>query len=171
MEKQGEQEILSLLTEIRSKRDLSSFANSSQMKNGKVPIPKPVVLQEMNELETVENAPKPQNVIARNVATEGVIPKKERSKPSSSKVIRSEMGDELGQFLKSAQEAEAAEQYSFAHNKRHYLDDDLFQTLVLLKNAGRIRSISTVVNAMVSQFFDTHQTEIEALLHKSNKRK
>ena len=120
MEKHDEQEITSLLTTIRAKRDLSSFANSSQMKNGKVPIPKPVVLQETNESETVEKASKAQNTDGTSQESrEGVTPKKERSKPVSSKVIRSEMGDELSQFLKSAQEAEAGELYSFAHNKRH----------------------------------------------------
>jgi hypothetical protein len=169
MEKHDEQEITSLLTTIRAKRDLSSFGNSNQMKNGKIPTPKPVISQETNEPETVENVPKIQNVTASEV--EGIVAKKERSKPAHSKVIRREMGEELAQFLKSAQEAETGELYSFAHNKRHYLDDDLFQTLVLLKNTGRIRSISILVNAMVSQFLDTHQTDIEALLHKSNKRK
>jgi hypothetical protein len=34
MEKHDEQEITSLLTTIRAKRDLSSFGNSNQMKNG-----------------------------------------------------------------------------------------------------------------------------------------
>jgi hypothetical protein len=165
MKKHDEQEITSLLTTIRAKRDLSSFGNSNQMKNGKVPTPKPVISQETNEPETVENVTKAQN-------TEGGIKaKKQGLKSVHSKIIRSEMGHELAQFLKSAQEAEAVEQYSFAHNKRHYLDDDLFQTLVLLKNTGRIRSISILVNAMVSQFLDTYQTDIEALLHKSNKRK
>jgi hypothetical protein len=169
MEKHDEQEITSLLTTIRAKRDLSSFGNSDQMKNGKVVNPKPIVLEEITEVKTVENEV---NTVREDSYGEGVIkPKKERSKPTHSKVIRSEMGEELAQFLKSAQEAEAGEQYSFAHNKRHYLDDDLFQTLVLLKNTGRIRSISILVNSMVSQFLDTHQTDIEALLHKSNKRK
>ena len=110
MEKHGEQEILSLLTEIRSKRDLSSFATSSQMKNGKVANPKPIVLEETTEVKSVENAENTEG---------GIVAKKERLKPSSSQVIRSEMGDELSQFLKSAQEAEAGELYSFAHNKRH----------------------------------------------------
>jgi hypothetical protein len=169
MEKHDEQEITSLLTTIRAKRDLSSFGNSNQMKNGKVVNPKPIVLEEITELKPVENEG---NTVTPSRDAKGVItPKKERSKPAHSKVIRSEMGYELGQFLKSAQEAETGELYSFAHNKRHYLDDDLFQTLVLLKNTGRIRSISILVNAVVSQFLDTHQTDIEALLHKSNKRK
>ena len=166
MEKHDEQEITSLLTTIRAKRDLSSFGNSNQMKNGKVVNPKPIVLEEITEVKPVENTVSPSR------DEKGVITsKKERLKTAHSKVIRSEMGEELAQFLKTAQEAEAGEKYSFAHHKRHYLDDDLFQTLVLLKNTGRIRSISILVNAVVSQFWNTHQTDIEALLHKSNKRK
>ena len=168
MEKHDEQEITSLLTSIRAKRDLSSFGNSNQMKNGKIPTPKPVISQETNELGMVEDTPKPQNTVREEGS---ITPKKERTKLTHPKIIRSEMGEELAQFLKTAQEAEAGEKYSFAHHKRHYLDDDLFQTLVLLKNTGRIRSISILVNAVVSQFLDTHQTDIEALLHKPNKRK
>jgi hypothetical protein len=172
MEKHDEQEITSLLTTIRAKRDLSSFGNSNQMKNGKVVNPKPIILVETTEVKPVENVQNTVTPSRDEAAGKGVImPKKERSKLAHSKVIRSEMGEELAQFLKSAQEAEAGELYSFAHNKRHYLDDDLFQTLVLLKNTGRIRSISILVNAVVSQFLNTHQTDIEALLHKSNKRK
>ena len=169
MEKHDEQEITSLLTAIRSKRDLSSFANTNQKKNGKATTPIPIILEEAIELKIEEST---QNTVREDSYGEGeIIPKKERLKTAHSKVIRSEMGEKLDLFLKSAQEAEAGEQYSFAHNKRHYLDDDLFQTLVLLKNTGRICSISILVNVVVSQFLDAHQTDIEALLHKSNKRK
>jgi hypothetical protein len=63
MEKHDEQEITSLLTTIRAKRDLSSFGNSNQMKNGKIPTPKPVISQETNELGMVEDTPKPQNTV------------------------------------------------------------------------------------------------------------
>jgi hypothetical protein len=161
MEKHDEQEITSLLTTIRAKRDLSSFGNSNQMKNGKVVNPKPIVLEEITELKPVEN----------EGDTEGVIPlKRERPKLTPPKVKRREMGNELGQFLNKVQEAEAAEQYTFSQFKRYYVDDDIFQTLISLKNAGRIRSVSVMINTIVGEFLEANQEDIETFLQSSKKR-
>jgi hypothetical protein len=171
MEKHDEQEITSLLTTIRAKRDLSSFGNSNQMKNGKVPTPKPVVLQETNDPKTGEDVPKAQNVTASEAWQEGGIKaKRQGSKSVHSKVKRSEMGNELGQFLNKVQEAEAAEQYTFSQFKRYYVDDDIFQTLISLKNAGRIRNVSVMINTIVGEFLEANQEDIDTFLQSSKKK-
>jgi hypothetical protein len=163
MEKHDEQEITSLLTTIRAKRDLSSFGNSNQMKNGKVVNPKPIVLEEITELKPVENV---QNTVREEG---GITPKKERPKLTPPKVKRREMENELGQFLNKVQEAEAAEQYTFSQFKRYYVDDDIFQTLISLKNAGRIRNVSVMINTIVGEFLEANQEDIEMFLQSSKK--
>jgi hypothetical protein len=168
MEKHDEQEITSLLTTIRANRDLSSFGNSNQMKNGKVVNPKPIILVETTEVKPVEDV---QNTVREDSYGEGVIPlKKERPKLTIPKVKRREMGNELGQFLNKVQEAEAAEQYTFSQFKRYYVDDDIFQTLISLKNAGRIRSVSVMINTIVGEFLEANQEDIEAFLQSSKKK-
>jgi hypothetical protein len=172
MEKHDEQEITSLLTTIRAKRDLSSFGNSNQMKNGKIPTPKPVISQETNEPETIENTPRSQNTdgTSRENREGGIVAKKQVSKPTQPTVKRREMGNELGQFLNKVQEAEAAEQYTFSQFKRYYVDDDIFQTLISLKNAGRIRNVSVMVNTIVGEFLEANQEDIETFLQSSKKK-
>jgi hypothetical protein len=168
MEKHDEQEITSLLTTIRAKRDLSSFGNSNQMKNGKVVNPKPTILEEITELKPVENT---QSVTASEAWQEGgIVAKKQVSKLTQPKVKRREMGNELGQFLNKVQEAEAAEQYTFSQFKRYYVDDDIFQTLISLKNAGRIRNVSVMINTIVGEFLEANQEDIEAFLQSSKKK-
>jgi hypothetical protein len=180
MEKHDEQEITNLLTTIRAKRDLSTFGNNNQMKNGKVINPKPTILEEITELKPVENV---QNSVTQSrdeadgtsrhngEGIKGEIRlKKERSKTTSSKVKRSEMENELGQFLNKVQEAEVAEQYTFNQFKRYYVDDDIFQTLILLKNVGRIRNISVMINTIIDEFLEANQEDIETFLQSSKKK-
>jgi hypothetical protein len=104
--------------------------------------------------------------------TEGVPPKKQtRPKPTLKPTLVGDLGDlgNLGDFLKTVQEAEAQTTYTFEQNKRYYVDDHYFQTLVLLKNAGRIRNISALINTLIGQFIETHQTDIEQILQKKER--
>jgi hypothetical protein len=89
--------------------------------------------------------------------------KKSRPKPTSNAELNETV---LSDFLKTVQKAEVQRTYTFEQNKRYYVDDDYFQTLVLLKNAGRIRNISVLINTLIGQFIETHQTDIEQLLRK-----
>jgi hypothetical protein len=160
----GENEIADLLSSIRAKRDMGSFLTSpptvkgeksEDVERGKV--------EAVGIIEIIETK-------AKN--TEGVPPKKQtRPKPTLKPALVGDLGNlgDLGDFLKTVQEAEAQTTYTFEQNKRYYVDDHYFQTLVLLKNAGRIRNISALINTLIGQFIETHQTDIEQILQKKER--
>jgi hypothetical protein len=158
MEKHNEAEITSLLATIRSNRDMGSFAQTPKkgQKADKSKDVIPPILEKKQE-------PKAEN-------TEGVSqiapPKKERLKPA----ITNEEATELSKFFQTIQAAEAGELYTYAQNKRYYVDDTLFQTLVLLKNAGRVRNISVMINTIVAAFLETHQGDIDELLQQKKRK-
>lgn len=151
---QGENEIADLLSTIRAKRDMGSFLASPPKVRGEKSEDVEGDRVEALTIKTVKN-------------TEGVSSdKKARSKPMP-KSILSETA--LSDFLKTVQEAEAQRSYTFEQNKRHYVDDHHFQTLVLLKNVGRIRNISVLINTLIGEFIETHQTDIEQILQKKER--
>jgi hypothetical protein len=158
----GEAEIADLLSTIRAKRDMGSFLKSQPTATGEKSED-----VEQGRVEAVEII----KIIETKVKnTEGVSPQKQaRPKTTPTQTVLGELG-ELGNFLKTVQEAEAQTTYTFEQNKRHYVDDNHFQTLVLLKNAGRIRNVSVLINTLIGQFIETHQTDIEQIfLKKINK--
>jgi hypothetical protein len=160
----GEAEIADLLSTIRAKRDMGSFLKSQPTATGEKS--EDVEQGRVEAVEIIEFVePKAKNT--QN--TEGVSPKKQarpKPKPTPKPILVGNLGD----FLKTVQEAEAQATYTFEQNKRHYVDDNHFQTLVLLKNAGRIRNVSVLINTLIGQFIETHQTDIEQIfLKKINK--
>jgi hypothetical protein len=172
----GEAEIADLLSTIRAKRDMGSFLKSQptatgekseDVEQGRVEAVEIVEIVEPKALN-IKNTEKVKN-------TEGVPPKKQtrpKPKPKLNETVLGGLGNlgNLGDFLKTVQEAEAQATYTFEQNKRHYVDDNHFQTLVLLKNAGRIRNVSVLINTLIGQFIETHQTDIEQIfLKKINK--
>jgi hypothetical protein len=172
----GEAEIADLLSTIRAKRDMGSFLKSQptatgekseDVEQGRVEAVEIVEIVEPKALN-IKNTKKVKN-------TEGVPPKKQtlpKPKPKLNETVLGGLGNlgGLGDFLKTVQEAEAQTIYTFEQNKRHYVDDNHFQTLVLLKNAGRIRNVSVLINTLIGQFIETHQTDIEQIfLKKINK--
>jgi hypothetical protein len=164
----GEAEIADLLSTIRAKRDMGSFLKSQPTATGEKS--EDVEQGRVEAVEIVEIVePKALN-IKNTENTEGVPPKKQtRSKPTPKPALIGGLGN-LRDFLKTVQEAEAQTTYTFEQNKRHYVDDNHFQTLVLLKNAGRIRNVSVLINTLIGQFIETHQTDIEQIfLKKINK--
>jgi hypothetical protein len=166
---QGEEEIADLLSTIRAKRDMGSFLKSQptttgekseDVEQGKV---EAVEIIEMIESKAL-NTKNTQN-------TEGVSPKKQaRPKPTPKPALVGDLGN-LGDFLKTVQEAEAQATYTFEQNKRYYVDDSHFQTLVLLKNAGRIRNVSVLINTLIGQFIETHKTDIEQIFHNKERKR
>jgi hypothetical protein len=164
----GEAEIADLLSTIRAKRDMGSFLKSQPTATGEKSED-----VEQGRVEAVEIIkiiePKVKNT-QKVKNTEGVSPQRQTSpKPTPKPSLVEDLGN-LGDFLKTVQEAEAQATYTFEQNKRHYVDDTHFQTLILLKNAGRIRNISVLINTLIGQFIETHQTDIEQIfLKKINK--
>jgi hypothetical protein len=160
----GEAEIADLLSTIRAKRDMGSFLKSQPTATGEKS--EDVEQGRVEAVEIIEIVePKALN-IKNTENTEGVPPKKQaRPKPTPKPALIGNLGN-LGDFLKTVQEAEAQTTYTFEQNKRHYVDDNHFQTLVLLKNAGRIRNISVLINTLIGQFIETHQTDIEQIFPK-----
>jgi hypothetical protein len=173
----GEAEIADLLSTIRAKRDMGSFLKSQPTATGEKS--EDVEQGRVEAVEIVEIVePKALNIQNTESAkngknTEGVPPKKQaRPKPTPKPALIGGLGNlgNLGDFLKTVQEAEAQTVYTFEQNKRHYVDDNHFQTVVLLKNAGRIRNVSVLINTLIGQFIETHQTDIEQIfLKKINK--
>jgi hypothetical protein len=164
----GEAEIADLLSTIRAKRDMGSFLKSQPTATGEKSED-----VEQGRVEAVEITeiiePKALNTKSSQ-NTEGVSPKKQtRPRPTPKPSLVGDLGN-LGDFLKTVQEAESQTIYTFEQNKRYYVDDTHFQTLVLLKNAGRIRNVSVLINTLIGQFIETHQTDIEQIfLKKINK--
>jgi hypothetical protein len=166
----GEAEIADLLSTIRAKRDMGSFLKSQptatgekseDVEQGRVEAVEIVEIVEPKSLN-IKNTEKVKN-------TEGVPPMKQvRPKPTPKPALIGGLG-ELGDFLKTVQEAEAQTTYTFEQNKRYYVDDSHFQTLVLLKNAGRIRNVSVLINTLIGQFIETHQTDIEQIFSKKER--
>jgi hypothetical protein len=167
----GEEEIADLLSTIRAKRDMGSFLKSQPTATGeKSEAVEQGRVEAVEIIEIVE--PKALNIQNTESAkndknTEGVSPKKQaRPKPTPKPALIGGLGD----FLKTVQEAESQTIYTFEQNKRYYVDDTHFQTLVLLKNAGRIRNVSVLINTLIGQFIETHQTDIDQIfLKKINK--
>jgi hypothetical protein len=170
----GEAEIADLLSTIRAKRDMGSFLKSQPTATGeKSEAVEQGRVEAVEIIEIVE--PKALNIQNTESAkngknTEGVSPKKQaRPKLTPKPALIGDLGN-LGEFLKTVQEAEAQTTYSFEQNKRYYVDDNHFQTLVLLKNAGRIRNVSVLINTLIGQFIETPQTDIDQIfLKKINK--
>jgi hypothetical protein len=170
----GEAEIADLLSTIRAKRDMGSFLKSQPTATGEKS--EDVEQGRVEAVEIIEFVePKALNIRNTESAkngknTEEVSPKKQaRPKPTPKPALIGGLG-ELGDFLKTVQEAESQTTYTFEQNKRYYVDDTHFQTLVILKNAGRIRNVSVLINTLIGQFIKTHQTDIEQIfLKKINK--
>jgi hypothetical protein len=170
--KKGEAEIADLLSTIRAKRDMGSFLKSQPTATGEKS--EDVEKSRVEAVEIIEFVePKALNIknTKKVKNTEGVPPKKQtlpKPKPKLNETVLGGLGNlgGLGDFLKTVQEAEAQTIYTFEQNKRHYVDDNHFQTLVLLKNAGRIRNISVLINTLIGQFIETHQTDIEQIFLK-----
>jgi hypothetical protein len=171
----GEAEIADLLSTIRAKRDMGSFLKSQPTATGEKSED-----VEQGRVETVEIKeiiePKALNIQNTESAkngknTEGVSPKKQaRRKPTPKPALIGDLGN-LGDFLKTVQEAESQTTYTFEQNKRYYVDDNHFQTLVILKNAGRIRNVSVLINTLIGQFIETHQTDIDQIFHNKERKR
>jgi hypothetical protein len=161
----GEAEIADLLSTIRAKRDMGSFLKSQPTATGEKSEE-----VEQGRVEAVEIIEIVEPKAKKTKNTEGVLSKeKARPKSTPKPALIGDLGN-LGDFLKTVQEAEAQTIYTFEQNKRYYVDDTHFQTLVLLKNAGRIRNVSVLINTLIGQFIETHQTDIEQVfLKKINK--
>jgi hypothetical protein len=160
----GENEIAELLSTIRAKRDMGSFLTSLPTAKGEK--------SEDVEQGKVEAVEIKEIIEPKSKNTEGVPPKKQtRPKPMPKPALVGGLGNlgDLGDFLKTVQEAESQTTYTFEQNKRYYLDDHHFQTLVLLKNVGRIRNISVLINTLIGQFIETHQTDIEQIFPKKER--
>jgi hypothetical protein len=163
----GENEIADLLSSIRAKRDMGSFLTSPPTATGEK---SEDAEQGRVEADEIKEIIEPKALNTKNTKntqnTEGVSPKKQtRPKPTPKSALVGGLGD----FLKTVQEAEAQTTYTFEQNKRYYVDDHYFQTLVLLKNAGRIRNVSVLINTLIGQFIETHQTDIEQIFSKKER--
>jgi hypothetical protein len=160
----GEAEIADLLSTIRAKRDMGSFLKNQPTATGEKS--EDVEQGRVEAVEIIEIV-EPKALNTKNI--EGVPPKKKAHPTPKPKLTEMVLGN-LGDFLKTVQEAESQTTYTFEQNKRYYVDDTHFQTLVLLKNAGRIRNVSVLINTLIGQFIETHQTDIEQIfLKKINK--
>ena len=53
--------------------------------------------------------------------------------------------------------------YNFEQGKRFRIDDDLFQTLLLLKDVGRMQNMTVMINNIIAQFLTDSQGDIDFL--------
>jgi hypothetical protein len=174
MEKHDEQEITNLLDTIRAKRDLGSFVNGNVKNNGKAinPKPKPVISEEPTQLKTVEKGDNREKTdLSRDNRESGSVAKSKSSKSEHSPLMRSEMETELDQFLHKVRDAEATDEYTFSQFKRYVVDDDIFHTLLSLKNAGRLTNLSVLINTIVADFLEANRSDIELFLQSSKKKR
>lgn len=147
----NETELTSLLSNIRAKRDMNDFVVEPSNKGKKKVSQNPVPTTGFEPNNELEQSPTPSVLEVLSAPKAKLTSVKEKK-------IKNHHSDFLSKVL------QAENTFSFEQNRRYYLDDRLFQTLVLLKLSGKIRNISTLVNVIVAQYLEENITDIDSIL-------
>jgi uncharacterized protein YqgV (UPF0045/DUF77 family) len=73
-------------------------------------------------------------------------------------------------FINTVNEAYAQNSYSLALNKRFDVDDQVHEILMQLKHQGQIKSVSTLINVILSDFIKNNKEELQTLFASSSNR-
>lgn len=67
----------------------------------------------------------------------------------------------LSNFIERANQAHEQDFYTFSQHKRFDVDDNIHGLLMHLKHRGGVKSMSTFINAVLSNFLESHREEIK----------
>jgi rubrerythrin len=73
-------------------------------------------------------------------------------------------------FINTVNEAYAQNSYSLALNKRFDVDDQVHEILMQLKHQGQIKSVSTLINVILSDFIKNNKEALQTLFAASSNR-
>ena len=70
----------------------------------------------------------------------------------------------LSNFIGRANQSHEQDFYTFSQHKRFDVDDNIHGLLMHLKHRGGVKSMSTFINAVLSNFLETHREELKHIL-------
>ncbi len=70
----------------------------------------------------------------------------------------------LSNFIERANQAHEQDFYTFSQHKRFDVDDNIHGLLMHLKHRGGVKSMSTFINAVLSNFLESHREELKHIL-------
>jgi hypothetical protein len=73
-------------------------------------------------------------------------------------------------FIDYVSEAYDNDSFKFTRKKRNDLDDDTYQILMQLKHHGQIKSVSTLINVILSDFIKNNKEALQTLFAASSNR-
>lgn len=73
-------------------------------------------------------------------------------------------------FIHTVNEAYAQNSYSLVRNKRFDVDDQVHEILMQLKHQGHIKSVSTLINVILSDFIKNNKEALQTLFAASSNR-
>jgi hypothetical protein len=73
-------------------------------------------------------------------------------------------------FIDYVSEANANDSFKFSRKKRNDLDDNTYEILMQLKHYGQIKSVSTLINVILSDFIKNNKEALQTLFAASSKR-
>ena len=149
---------------------LSQFMNQPETKIASVVEKKPVEKKETkpktvksteSKLE-IEPIPQPK---ALDVVNEGIS----HSESPKSKTQKTKFTEGVGEVLSAEAFLLSINDKSFSFNKKKNLqiDDQLFNVLNLLKQHEGIKSIATLLNAIIEKYIDDNKVELKKILSKN----
>jgi hypothetical protein len=73
-------------------------------------------------------------------------------------------------FIGAVNEAHVNDNFNYTHHKRFEVDNNMHETLMQLKHHGQIKSVSTLINVILSDFIKNNKEALQTLFAASSNR-
>jgi hypothetical protein len=171
-------EVIKLLETIRAKRDLGIFAvepkKSRKQREAEQSVAPdlatisatPIIVQSDLEEDKVIEIPATVSTVesSTNPARLNIPEKDLPAEVSQKPKIKSSLSHKNTAFDFHKILSTANDDFSLDRNRRVYLSKDVSNKLSLLKIAGNVKNVSSLVNAIIAQFLEENETAIGTAL-------